>query len=248
MPTARLAKPRTLPTDPDWSSDGYAKRRYYAKWAQDHRREPGVHDEWSIPFLDKRILPALISEEDQTLRRVLRRMRRKARMADELLEANRKMAAQLAVRPEPQGVGHNHIATAVTREQIATLAGLGTPLSGIARFMHVDERTLKEYYADELELGKTTANIQVSSTLYSVATDRSHPGVVKAATKWLESRGGPEWKDERHVVNKNLNPAAPPIINSRFLSPEKRAQLRALMEEMVAAQDASEQPAIEHGD
>ena len=97
--------------------------------------------------------------------------------------------------------------------------------------------TLKEHYSDELEVGKVYANVKVSSTLFAVATDARHPGVVPAAKKWLESRAPEEWRQVNTVVNEKGTGAGPPIIDSRKLSQEERAQLRSLMEKMVAPED-----------
>lgn len=194
-------------------------------------------DEWSMPFLDKYVPPALLSDEERALKTKLRKMRKKARVANHLIETNRALRKKLRDHPIPPEGWPKHEVTDVTREQVSTLAGLGVPMSGIARFMHMDKRTLTQYYAEEMELGRIYANIEVATTFKSVATDRDHPGVVAAGKKWLESRAAEEWKEIKQIEHAKAPGDKRPTIDIRALDPEDRIQFKALLEKMMLAQN-----------
>ena len=194
-------------------------------------KEP-TEDQWCIPLLDNRN-PEDATDEQREFRRLLRRMRKKARLADQLIATNKKLREQLRHKPAVSGSGVHHEPTDVIRNQVMTLAAMGLPQKDVAAFVGLNPGTLARHYAEELDLGRIGADIEVLETFKSVATDKKHFGVVAAGKKWLESRVE-GWKPVQRVEHAKDGADGPPIIDSSKLNPEERAQLRALMEKMVA--------------
>lgn len=83
------------------------------------------------------------------------------------------------------------------------MAGMGIPQPGIASLVinpttgrGIDEKTLREHFAVELEAGVHKANTRVSQTLFEKATG-SGPQSVAAAIFWLKCRAG--WREKLDV-------------------------------------------------
>jgi hypothetical protein len=209
-----------------------------AKQPNEYRdfQEP-TNDEWAMPFLDKRVLPALESDEDRTLKATLRRMRRKARVAETLIATNKKLRQQLRDRPSANS-NHHHEPTETTRQQVATLAGMGLSKKDICTFMNFSAPVLNDHYIEDIEIGRIHANVAVADTLHSIATDRKHFGVIPAAKKWLESRAPDEWKDVKRIEHGSVSSSAEEIIDVSVLSADERIQFRAMLEKMVQAKES----------
>lgn len=87
-----------------------------------------------------------------------------------------------------------HEPTEHLRKQVEALAGYGIPLSQIGAVVGMDEKTMRAYYALELERGKALANAKVAQTLFERATkDRD----TTAAIWWTKARMG--WTDKTDV-------------------------------------------------
>jgi hypothetical protein len=222
--------------------------QYRAKVAADR-----AGDRWSMPFLDNKIPPLLQSAEEQALAPIktkLRKMRTKARHADQLAKLNAVMRRQIKLLKETRGIssqGIQHLPTDVTRTQVATLAAMGMTKKGIARFMGVHVATINEHYSDELDIGPLQANLDVAMTLHSVATDRKHAGVIPAAKKWLESRGDGQWDAKQKIEHTKAGAGERSVIDVRSLDPEEREQFKALLEKMAQAQLTDERVIAEQG-
>jgi hypothetical protein len=73
------------------------------------------------------------------------------------------------------------------RQQVKTLAAVGTPQQDIARRIGIrSEKTLRKYFRDELDLAATDANANIGSALYKKAME----GNTDAQKFWLERRAG----------------------------------------------------------
>jgi len=73
------------------------------------------------------------------------------------------------------------------RQQVKTLAAVGTPQQDIARRIGIrSEKTLRKYFRDELDLAAMDANANVGGALYNKAM----AGNTDAQKFWLERRAG----------------------------------------------------------
>src|SRR4051794_30009111 len=69
------------------------------------------------------------------------------------------------------------------------MAAYGIPEPDIARVMHIDPKTLRKHYRDELDLGESKANAQVAGFLFNAAKN----GNVTAQIFWLKTRA--RWRE-----------------------------------------------------
>ena len=90
------------------------------------------------------------------------------------------------------------IAFAPTDEQrrmVKGMAGLGVPQEGIAVLIDVDPKTLRKYFAPELERGSVEATAKVAQSLFQMATSGQN---VAAAIFWMKARAG--WREKHELV------------------------------------------------
>ena len=87
--------------------------------------------------------------------------------------------------------------TDADRANVRTRAGLGQPHAAIARNLQISEATLYRYYKEELSRGVEDANVQVSRSLFDMATGRELqedgtykrvPPNIGAAIWWSKTR------------------------------------------------------------
>jgi hypothetical protein len=69
------------------------------------------------------------------------------------------------------------------------MAAYGIPEADISRVVHVDPKTLRKHYREELDLGESKANAQVAGFLFSAAKN----GNVTAQIFWLKTRA--RWRE-----------------------------------------------------
>src|SRR3954453_19349824 len=69
------------------------------------------------------------------------------------------------------------------------MAAYGIPEQDISRVMHIDPKTLRKYYREELDLGEAKANAQVAGFLFNAAKN----GNVTAQIFWLKTRA--KWRE-----------------------------------------------------
>ena len=145
------------------------------------------------------------------------------------------------------------------RRQVKTMIGFGLPLQDVAACMLVDPRTLKKYYAKEIETGKAHAVTSVANALYKnaigspleiknargqVIERHERAGNVVAQIFFLKCRGGGMWvdKDVRELTGPNgmpLNATPAKVIftlptNARQLRPKASEETRKEIEQEVA--------------
>lgn len=87
--------------------------------------------------------------------------------------------------------GGPHIPTDATRAQVEALAGLvGLPQSEIAKYLGIDEKTLRKYYRAELNLSATQTSAAVAKALYTKAVNGDTTAMIfwlKTRTRWRET-------------------------------------------------------------
>ena len=75
------------------------------------------------------------------------------------------------------------------RRQVEAMAAYGIPEADISRVVHVDPKTLRKHYREELDPGESKANAQVAGFLFSAAKN----GNVTAQIFWLKTRA--RWRE-----------------------------------------------------
>ena len=82
-----------------------------------------------------------------------------------------------------------HIPTDKTRDTVESLSGFGIPQDEIARLVGIDPKTLRLYYADQIELGGIKATAKVAQNLFNMACKPTRERLT-AAIFWLKVRAG----------------------------------------------------------
>ena len=114
------------------------------------------------------------------------------------------------------------------RPLVKHFAGMGIPKAQIARLLVMSPSTLVTHYEHELDLGIAEANLAVAQNAFKAATD---PANGNLSVKWLERRGGEEWKRPVQSVElSKKDSAAAPVIDSTQLTYEERQQMRAMLQ------------------
>ena len=84
-----------------------------------------------------------------------------------------------------------HKPTNESRKTVESTSGLGLPHEQIALLVGIDDKTLRKYYREELDLGKDKANGQIAKTLYSKAVGGDTTSLIwwtKTQMKWAETQ------------------------------------------------------------
>ena len=84
-----------------------------------------------------------------------------------------------------------HKPTDESRRMVESTSGLGLPHEQIAILVGIDDKTLRKYYREELDLGKAKANGQIAKTLYSKAVGGDTTSLIwwtKTQMKWAETQ------------------------------------------------------------
>jgi hypothetical protein len=140
-----------------------------------------------------------------------------------------------------KGPNGTHFPTPALRNLVMSFRATGMTMHDIGKLLGISGQTVKQYYAAELECGELEANYLVANTLFKIATDTDHPGVVPAARRWLEVRAV-GWNPS-HKIEQVTPSNEAPVIDSKKLTPEERLQLAELMERIIAREStATEEP------
>jgi len=91
--------------------------------------------------------------------------------------------ARRAVRFEP---------TDEQRRNVLTMTGLGIIQDEIARWLDIDDKTLRKHFRRELDTGAIEANMRVAQSLFTMATKDKVPA---CAIWWSKARMG--WREAR---------------------------------------------------
>lgn len=90
---------------------------------------------------------------------------------------------------------------------VQTMAAVGVPQKDIAKVIGCDEKTLRKYFPEELELGMIKANATVGRFLYQQAQVN-----LTAAIFWAKCRMG--WKEKQEIEHTGKDGTALiPVIN-----------------------------------
>lgn len=87
-----------------------------------------------------------------------------------------------------------HKPTNETRTQVKSFAMVGVPHDMIGRLIGIDAKTLRKYYAEELETGEAHGVAAVAKTLFARATKGND---LSAVIFYLKARAG--WSEKQRV-------------------------------------------------
>ena len=82
-----------------------------------------------------------------------------------------------------------HEPTEATRQTVQLHTMVGTNQTDIARVLDIDEKTLRKYYRDELDLAKSKANATIGGALFNKAKNGDTAAMIfwmKTQAKWAE--------------------------------------------------------------
>ena len=82
-----------------------------------------------------------------------------------------------------------HEPTETTRQTVQLHTMVGTTQADIARVLDIDEKTLRKYYRDELDLAKAKANATIGGALFNKAKTGDTSAMIfwmKTQAKWAE--------------------------------------------------------------
>jgi hypothetical protein len=85
-----------------------------------------------------------------------------------------------------------HVPTPKDRGIASLGAAIGIQQDHIARMIGIHDETLRTYYREELDIGKSRANLSVGQNLYRIATGNT-PQAGPAAMFWMKTQAG--WKE-----------------------------------------------------
>ena len=70
---------------------------------------------------------------------------------------------------------------------------VGTTQADIARVLDIDEKTLRKYYRDELDLAKAKANATIGGALFN----KAKTGDTSAMIFWMKTQAG--WREKADI-------------------------------------------------
>ena len=86
-----------------------------------------------------------------------------------------------------------HAPTDATRQTVQLHTMVGTTQSDIARVLDIDEKTLRKYYRDELDLAKAKANATIGGALFN----KAKTGDTAAMIFWMKTQAG--WRERTDI-------------------------------------------------
>ena len=101
---------------------------------------------------------------------------------------------------------------------------VGTTQADIARVLDIDEKTLRKYYRDELDLAKAKANATIGGALFN----RAKSGDTSAMIFWMKTQAG--WREKTDINHTSEDGTMTPKagIDTSKLSTEALAEIMAL--------------------
>jgi hypothetical protein len=117
-----------------------------------------------------------------------------------------------------------HAPTDATRQTVQMHTIVGTTQADIARVLHIDEKTLRKYYRDELDLAKAKANVTIGGALFNQAKS----GDTAAMIFWMKTQAG--WRERKDLNHTSEDGSMTPKagIDTSKLSTEALAEIMAL--------------------
>jgi len=101
------------------------------------------------------------------------------------------------------------------RAEVTALKSFGIPVAEIAKYVGIDEKTLRKYYREELDVAEPKANAQVGRFLYHAASGKaldegaSYSDCVRAAMFWAKTRM--QWRETNHHDITNSDGSMAPV-------------------------------------
>jgi hypothetical protein len=86
-----------------------------------------------------------------------------------------------------------HAPTDATRQTVQLHTMVGTTQADIARVLDIDEKTLRKYYRDELDLAKAKANATIGGALFN----KAKTGDTSAMIFWMKTQAG--WREKADI-------------------------------------------------
>jgi len=120
-----------------------------------------------------------------------------------------------------------HAPTDATRQTVQLHTMVGTTQADIARVLDIDEKTLRKYYRDELDLAKAKANATIGGALFNQAKS----GDTSAMIFWMKTQAG--WRERKDLNHTSEDGSMSPKagIDTSKLSTEALAEIMALHDE-----------------
>jgi len=117
-----------------------------------------------------------------------------------------------------------HAPTEATRQTVQLHTTVGTTQADIARVLDIDEKTLRKYYRDELDLAKAKANATIGGALFN----RAKSGDTSAMIFWMKTQAG--WREKTDINHTSEDGTMTPKagIDTGKLSTEALAEIMAL--------------------
>jgi len=117
-----------------------------------------------------------------------------------------------------------HAPTEATRQTVQLHTTVGTTQADIARVLDIDEKTLRKYYRDELDLAKAKANATIGGALFN----RAKSGDTSAMIFWMKTQAG--WREKTDINHTSEDGTMTPKagIDTSKLSTEALAEIMAL--------------------
>jgi len=117
-----------------------------------------------------------------------------------------------------------HAPTDATRQTVQLHTTVGTTQADIARVLDIDEKTLRKYYRDELDLAKAKANATIGGALFN----RAKSGDTSAMIFWMKTQAG--WREKTDINHTSEDGTMTPKagIDTGKLSTEALAEIMAL--------------------
>ncbi len=111
-----------------------------------------------------------------------------------------------------------HKPTDKTRAEVSALCSFGITQEEISTYLDIDSKTLRKYYARELDTGTIKANAAIAKRLFDAGIK---DGSVPAMIFWLKTRA--RWKetDNENQSDKDDNKQANKAIEIRIIDATK---------------------------
>jgi hypothetical protein len=97
-----------------------------------------------------------------------------------------------------------HEPTRANRELVQLHTMVGTTQESIANIIGIDEKTLRKYYRNELDLSKAKANATIGGALFN----KAKAGDTTAMIFWMKTQAG--WKETNTIDHRSSDGSMSP--------------------------------------
>ena len=99
----------------------------------------------------------------------------------------------------------NHVPNEATRQTVQLHTMVGTTQADISRVLDIDEKTLRKYYRDELDLAKAKANATIGGALFN----KAKTGDTAAMIFWMKTQAG--WRESTNIDHTSSDESMKPV-------------------------------------